>query len=313
MIDEDYQGAMASFRLALAQEPNSLEARFGLARCLDTLGHPEESVDLIKEVLRRDPLNPQNSLRDQQLGMALLMSGRTAEAAEWLRRASAGSPVPLEYTEMATIAALGLTGHEAEAQAKYVAYAQRWPHRTAWRLACYATKAQATLPGFKAMSAALEAAGMPDHADETADDGVPPAAAPREAGDFEPTPLTLPGAPTLTTPALAAFLRDNPPAFVIDVGCGGAVAPNALWLSWVESDTLLGPKGRNQLRDELDRNLRGDHDRPIVVMGSGAYGWGSYNAALTLLALGYRHVLWHRGGEEAWAAAGQPSEDRRDR
>lgn len=32
----------------------------------------------------------------------------------------------------------------------------------------------------------------------------------------------------------------------------------------------------------------------------------SYNAALRAINLGYRNVLWYRGGIEAWQAAGQP-------
>jgi rhodanese-related sulfurtransferase len=39
-------------------------------------------------------------------------------------------------------------------------------------------------------------------------------------------------------------------------------------------------------------------------------GVQSYNMALHVIALGYRTVYWYRGGEEAWAAAGLPAEDR---
>ena len=47
-------------------------------------------------------------------------------------------------------------------------------------------------------------------------------------------------------------------------------------------------------------------------MGDGACGTAAYLAALHLVQLGYRDVDWYRGGEEAWARAGKPAEDRRD-
>ncbi len=312
LIDQNYQEAMASYRLALALEPSSIPARLGLARCANALGHPEETVAVIKDVLAMDPLDPQNRVRFQQLGMALLMLGRSGEAVEWLEKASAGNPDPMEYDEMAMIAAYRLTGREADAATKYAAYAARWPHRTAWRLACFATKAEANLPGFKAMSAALVAAGMPAHADETVDDHIAPAAEPRESGDFDPTPGTVPGVRTVTTPDLAALLKSDPAAVVVDVGCGAAVVPGAPWLSWVEADTLLSEDGRAQLEKDLDSRTGGDRTRTVVAVGSGTYGWDSYNAALALTTLGYSHVVWYRGGEEAWAAAGMPAEDHRN-
>jgi rhodanese-related sulfurtransferase len=42
------------------------------------------------------------------------------------------------------------------------------------------------------------------------------------------------------------------------------------------------------------------------------FDWNPYNATLAVLALGYRNVLWYRGGEEAWVAAGLKADDRRD-
>jgi hypothetical protein len=34
--------------------------------------------------------------------------------------------------------------------------------------------------------------------------------------------------------------------------------------------------------------------------------WTGYNLALRLITLGYRQVLWYRGGREAWEVAGLP-------
>jgi rhodanese-related sulfurtransferase len=49
----------------------------------------------------------------------------------------------------------------------------------------------------------------------------------------------------------------------------------------------------------------------VVVMGQGPFDWTSANCARALAAAGVEGVAWFRGGEEAWAAAGMPAEDRR--
>jgi rhodanese-related sulfurtransferase len=46
-------------------------------------------------------------------------------------------------------------------------------------------------------------------------------------------------------------------------------------------------------------------------MADGLFGTASFEAAGKLVALGYRHVMWFRGGEEAWAQAGYPAKSPR--
>ncbi len=52
--------------------------------------------------------------------------------------------------------------------------------------------------------------------------------------------------------------------------------------------------------------------QPIVFFCAGPRCWESYNAALRTLHLGFKTVLWYRGGLAAWQASGgqlvQPSE-----
>ena len=48
-------------------------------------------------------------------------------------------------------------------------------------------------------------------------------------------------------------------------------------------------------------------DAPIGFFCYGAQCWESYNAALRAMRLGYREVLWYRGGLAAWKAAGLPT------
>ena len=50
----------------------------------------------------------------------------------------------------------------------------------------------------------------------------------------------------------------------------------------------------------------GDVNRPVLVFAFNQSRWHSRNLALRLIALGYKNVLWYRGGWEAWEASEQP-------
>ena len=50
----------------------------------------------------------------------------------------------------------------------------------------------------------------------------------------------------------------------------------------------------------------GDVNRPVLVFAFNQNRWHSRNLALRLIALGYKNVLWYRGGWEAWEASEQP-------
>lgn len=129
----------------------------------------------------------------------------------------------------------------------------------------------------------------------------------RGAGDdFAAVPLLVPGTVTITTTTLRRLLAAGAAPRVLDVGRGVAVVPNAIlvWPDgvWGDPDRMLDGAAHAD-----DRNA----GRPLVVMGDGASGWTSYNAARRLVETGHAPVLWYRGGEESWAAAGYPAEDRR--
>ncbi len=72
--------------------------------------------------------------------------------------------------------------------------------------------------------AALREAGLPPFADEYVDDKIPPT---RTIASHEPLatpPLTVPGVPTIDTPALAKLVAAHAPLLIIDMGIG-AVRP----------------------------------------------------------------------------------------
>ena len=51
---------------------------------------------------------------------------------------------------------------------------------------------------------------------------------------------------------------------------------------------------------------RGDLSMPVVAIGFNSERFDGHNLALRLVALGYTHVYWYRGGREAWEANGLP-------
>jgi adenylate cyclase len=309
--------ASSTYQIALTFDPNDVDARSGLALCAANLGHLDEAERLILDTLKIDPQNPNNRVRYNQLGLVYLMLGKYPDAIDWLNKAKAADPDPsgptesltrMEWNEIGLIAAFGSSGQQQEARARYAAYAGRWSHRSVWRLTTYLTKAQNAVPTFRAAFDGLKTAGMPEFADETIDEHVPAPAEPRMAGDFETTPTSAPNAQTIKTSALSDMLRKGPQPIVIDVGCGAAVIPGASWIN----DTFPSSDSQADLEREILHLSNGDRARQIVIMGSSVFDWNPYNATLAVQKLGFRNVLWYRGGEEAWVAAGLKADDRRD-
>jgi rhodanese-related sulfurtransferase len=149
----------------------------------------------------------------------------------------------------------------------------------------------------------LKQAGMPAFGAEDEDFGVAPTATPQEGSDFDPTPLDVPGAKRISTQEVKALLDGPRPPLILDVGNGAAVIRGAIWL-W--QDGLLD--SAVALRRAIAKASPADS---IVIMGTAPTGWMSYNSALRLVADGFHSVLWYRGGDEAWSAAGYKAEDRR--
>jgi TolB-like protein/DNA-binding winged helix-turn-helix (wHTH) protein/rhodanese-related sulfurtransferase len=314
-IDNRCDQATSSFRMALSLDPSSVLARSGLAWCALRLGNTQEAIDQYQEVLRLNPSGAGNAPRLQLIGMAYLMERKPDSALEWLTRAGAGiansgaPEVPLSWQEWRNIyliAATELAGDKEGAAQRYAAYDKAQPHRTVWRLAAYDTKALSVLSGCHAYLKALHTAGMPDYATESQDFSVKAPTVEQDGGDFDPTPLNIPGAQRITTETLRSLLAATAKPVILDVGTGSAVIPSAV---------LVWPRGewgdQNRMLAEALSGSGAAPDRAVVVMADGPFGWASYNAALHLVALGYRHVLWYRGGEEAWASSGGEAEDRR--
>lgn len=148
---------------------------------------------------------------------------------------------------------------------------------------------------------------QPQAGDETRDFGVRPTDRLHPGPMHGPTPGSIPGAKVITTPQLAELLKaDAQRVRVFDVLGGPERLPNALNAVPAHQgggfdDAVQGEFGRF-----LQQVTQGRNDTPLVFYCQSVQCWMSYNAALRAAKLGYRNVLWYRGGVEAWKAAGLP-------
>ncbi len=146
-------------------------------------------------------------------------------------------------------------------------------------------------------------------ANEDEDFGVAPTGQLRLRALSAPTPREVPGAKTLRTDELRRLLAQDPGArpLLFDVlgGPSHDSLPGAIWLPGAGRGESLGDALQTHLARALQAATRGEPTRPVVFFCQGPKCWLSYNAALRAVALGYREVLWYRGGIEAWIAAGE--------
>jgi DNA-binding winged helix-turn-helix (wHTH) protein/TolB-like protein/rhodanese-related sulfurtransferase len=304
--------AMPMYKNALYVEPTNVKALSGEAICALTAGRPDQAIPLLQETLRLDPLNPHVHWRYERLAESTFKVGQFDSAIQWLQRegittldpaSSQIGPGTNQLPYMYLIAAHDHIGDKKRAAEMYRAFAQIWPHRSFWRIMEYLDKGDVNGPGTAALRTGMLNAGMPEFADEN----VAPQTPLLTGGDFESTPLEIPGGKRVTTAQVKDLLARDPATMVADVGMGAGVIPSAYWRPWQQFTTDKA----TMVEAEVKRRLAPRSDRPIIVMGDGPYGGYSYNVATRLIALGYRNVLWYRGGEESWVAAGLPSEDRR--
>ena len=151
-----------------------------------------------------------------------------------------------------------------------------------------------------------------DFGGEDADFGVAPTRELRLADYAAPTPREAPGARTIRTPQLQAWLRRDASArpLLLDVVGGEAhdSIPEAVWLPGAGRGSGFHDAVQGQLASALEAlgGLEGRREggRPQVFFCARPRCWLSYNAALRAAALGYTEVYWYRGGIEAWIEAG---------
>ncbi len=122
-----------------------------------------------------------------------------------------------------------------------------------------------------------------------------------------PTPNSIPGAKLITTAALVDLLKtDAQRVRVFDVLGTNERLPNALNAVPAHQAGSFDDAVQREFGKYMQQVTQGQQDTPLVFYCASTMCWMSYNAALRAKALGYRNVLWYRGGVEAWKAAGLP-------
>ena len=121
-----------------------------------------------------------------------------------------------------------------------------------------------------------------------------------------PTPTSIPGAQSITTAALVQLLKGNASrVLVFDVLGSAERMPGALNAVPAHQAGSFDDTVQRDFGNFLQQVTQGRKDVPLVFYCQSTMCWMSYNAALRASRLGYRQVLWYRGGLEAWKASGQ--------
>ena len=127
-----------------------------------------------------------------------------------------------------------------------------------------------------------------------------------------PTPTSIPGGQVITTPGLVQLLKmGGVQALVFDVLGGPDRLPNAQSAVPAHQAGSFDDSVQREFGQYLNQVTQGKQDVPLVFYCGSTMCWMSYNAALRAVNMGYRNVLWYRGGLEAKRAAGQPVQSAR--
>lgn len=145
---------------------------------------------------------------------------------------------------------------------------------------------------------------------EDRDYGIPEQKEPRRSDYHQPTPLTVPGAHTITTSDLVKALQSAEPPPLIDVlpqRLGHVTLPDAIWLR--SAGNYFGPKDAEvtALLGEMLAKIVTSKRSMLVFFCESPNCWLSYNASLRAAELGYTQVHWYRGGLAAWSEAKLPT------
>ena len=146
---------------------------------------------------------------------------------------------------------------------------------------------------------------------EMQDFGVSPTGQLRASQQLHgPTPTSIPGGKVIGTRQLSQLLQGGQGNVLLLHAYG---APEQLPGAQAAGPAAQGGSFDDQVQREFGQYLRqasgGDTSRMLVVYCAGPQCWGSYNAALRAIHMGFRNVYWYRGGLEYWGQAGLPLQD----
>ncbi len=310
LAQERFLDALAAFRRILDEYPNAPFAYANIGDCLVRTGRTEEAIPMFEAADRLDPRNAFRWNWYGNLGFALLLLGRDEELIVWTQRALAANPSAVPFVRAwfnLRLAASSARLGDQEGAHRAVAEANRvWPYDTVRSHWPDDPSSRVYAAQIERFQAAMRLAGHRDHAEEDADFG----ATPDDSLHLELaglTPTTVPGAAIIRTVELASLLANQKP-IVIDplMYSWGRSIPGAIGLRRVGWGGSTSDHAQERLRRKMQSLTRGDLSQPIVAVGFNSERFDGRNLALRLVALGYSHVYWYRGGREAWETAGLP-------
>ncbi len=122
-----------------------------------------------------------------------------------------------------------------------------------------------------------------------------------------PTPTSIPGGKVISTRELVQLAQGRPGGMLLLHAYGGPEhLPGAIAVVPAAQGGSFDDQVQQGFAQYLQQATGGDKSRMLVIYCGGPMCWGSYNAALRAIHMGYRNVYWYRGGIEAWRQAGQP-------
>ena len=141
---------------------------------------------------------------------------------------------------------------------------------------------------------------------ERQDFGVPPTTELHAGAMHGPTPSTIPGGQVITTKGLVALLGGQQVhALLFDILGGQEMIPGALTAVPASQAGTFSDRTQQEFGQFLQQKTQGNKETPLVFYCLSSHCWMSYNASLRAINMGFKNVLWYRGGIEAWKAAGQ--------
>ncbi len=163
-------------------------------------------------------------------------------------------------------------------------------------------------PGFGSSSPAQVPDAQPvrhNYADELTDFHVQPQSTLQENVASE-TPMSIPGGHLITTAEVQQ--TQGMQALLIDVLAGPQhpTIPGAQTWSGAGNYGSFDDPIQQNLWKALSTATQMNPAYPIIFFCAGARCWESYNAALRAVNMGFKTVLWYRGGLASWQAAGLP-------
>ncbi|MFV0278596.1 MAG: rhodanese-like domain-containing protein, partial [Parahaliea sp.] len=143
---------------------------------------------------------------------------------------------------------------------------------------------------------------------ERQDYGVQPTSTLHSGAMHGPTPASIPGGQVITTKGLVELVQSGrTPYLIFDVLGGQEVLPGAQNAIAAHQPGSFNDQTQSQFGAYLQQVTQGSKDMPLVFYCLSTQCWMSYNASLRAIKLGYKNVLWYRGGVEAWKMAGLPT------